>query len=366
MVEQETLNLLVRGSSPRPFTTFSIPLASRFAPTPSGPLHRGSFVAALASYLFVRSSPSSSKGRWYLRMDDLDGPRNAPGAIDTIQRQLEMFGLDWDGPVSLQSEHVAEYQDAFDFLKSKGFVFACQCSRLDLERHGAVRNRWGERVHQGVCSKPPALEKSSQGAGDRVSGQVSMRCWLGHPAMGGERTSQFEDLCCGTQSCAVVEEWGSPVLCRADGIFSYQLANVVDDLRMGITHVIRGADLLGVSHVHRELSFALAASYGPTYGHVRVLKDSAGRKLSKSEGARAIGLSHSQSDIEREVSKIYRETLGFLGFVDLPEQSLKAREWLEFAINICRGIHVQSETSTGPRWFVWRNEEPDHPSAKRG
>ncbi len=349
MVEQETLNLLVRGSSPRPFTTFSIPIASRFAPTPSGPLHRGSVVAAVASYLFVRSSPSASAGHWYLRFDDLDGPRNMPGAIDTIQNQLEMLGLEWDGAVTLQSQHVNEYRDALEELKAKGLVFACHCSRLDLDRHGAPRNRWGERIHWGVCD-------SRSGSGV----DASMRCWLGQPALGGERISQFEDLCCGTQKCSVVEEWGSPVLCRADGTFSYQLANVVDDLRMGISHVIRGADLIGVTHVHRELSFALSESYGPKYGHVRLLKDGSGRKLSKSDGAAAVLGSGA------DVAAVLRETLEFLGFIDLPAEIDQARDLLQFAIKICRETHAQSERSTGPCWFPWQYEEPDRPSAKRG
>ena len=337
MVEQETLNLLVRGSSPRPFTTSFFPV-TRFAPTPSGGLHFGSLVAALAGYLFVRSSPL---GRWYLRFDDGDTLRNVPGATDQIMRQLEGFHLHWDGPVVYQSEHVDEYQAVLEEWSAADLVFPCSCSRQDLDRQGAVRNASGERIYPGNCRTPgPATAQDSHRAHEQTTLRLDVLGLLRRRTFAVR--SSFDDIVQGQQEADLDREWPAPVVRRADGIVAYHLANVVDDRRMGVTHVIRGADLLGVTHVHRILEGLLPAAASQLdrhpilYGHVPLVTDEHGRKLSKSDrdildgevsGAGGIG-----------AARLLRRALCFLGFTGLAAESADCAELLEEALGIWKGL----------------------------
>jgi glutamyl-Q tRNA(Asp) synthetase len=236
----------------------------RFAPSPTGPLHFGSLVAALASACDARHDG----GEWLLRIEDVDLPRARPGAEAAILRALEAYGFTWDGPVLRQSTREAVYRDALDVLRARGEVFACACSRRELE--AAPPGRGGERVYPGTCR---------QGVPDALAGrgQRALRLALRHD---GEARVEFRDRLQGPQCQDLVTEVGDFVLQRADGLAAYQLAVVVDDAAQGVTDVVRGADLLASTprqiYLQRRLGYPT-----PVYLHVPVAVDAAGLKLSK-------------------------------------------------------------------------------------
>lgn len=228
----------------------------RFAPTPSGPLHFGSLVAALGSFLDARSA----QGAWLVRMEDVDPPRVLPGAADAILRALERYGFEWDGPVMWQGQRSQAYQAALDVLMRAGHLFGCTCTR----KHLAARSRPGVDgpVYPGTCRGQPAQ------AG---------RAWRFRVA---ETRMVFEDRLLGRVACNLATECGDFVLQRADGVFTYQLAVVVDDQAQGITHVVRGADLL--PSTPRQMALQWALGFGtPVYAHLPVVLDGKGFKLSK-------------------------------------------------------------------------------------
>lgn len=228
----------------------------RFAPSPTGPLHFGSLVAALGSYLDARAQG----GEWLLRMEDVDTPRVAPGAADAILRVLEAGGFEWDGAVIYQSRRGAAYQAALQALQEQGLVYACACSRKQLAEM-AKRGIDG-LVYEGSCR-------------DRMpAGALALR--LRVPA----GRIAFDDRIQGRVACDLVGESGDFVLKRADGVFAYQLAVVVDDAEQGITDIVRGADLL--TSTPRQI--ALQRYLGlptPRYAHLPVALDASGNKLSK-------------------------------------------------------------------------------------
>ena len=228
----------------------------RFAPTPSGPLHFGSLVAALGSCLEARDHG----GEWLVRMEDVDPPRVVPGAADAIFRTLEAYGFQWDGPVMWQSQRGEAYQAALDRLVEAGTLFGCGCSRKMLSE-GTKRGVEG-MVYPGTCrGKPPRTGKA----------------W--RVAVPDQRVI-FQDGMLGRVACDVAWECGDFVLKRADGVFTYQLAVVVDDGEQGISHVVRGADLLASTPRQILLQQALALTT-PAYAHLPVALDEAGCKLSK-------------------------------------------------------------------------------------
>jgi glutamyl-Q tRNA(Asp) synthetase len=227
----------------------------RYAPSPTGPLHFGSLVAALASWLDCRQAG----GQWRLRMDDLDPPRVMPGAADVIQRQLESFGLTWDGEVLWQSRRTERYVAALDQLRSH--LYPCTCTRRELEDSAMAID--GARVYPGACR--------NGASGTRA------------PATRVRTTAQrieFEDRLQGPQSQSLERDIGDFVLRRADGLFSYQLAIVVDDADQGITDVVRGADLLQ-STARQIWLQRLLGQPTPRYLHVPVVVNAQGEKLSK-------------------------------------------------------------------------------------
>jgi glutamyl-Q tRNA(Asp) synthetase len=233
----------------------TLPYVGRYAPSPTGPLHFGSLVAALASWLDCRHAG----GQWRLRMDDLDPPRVMPGAADVIQRQLESFGLTWDGEVLWQSRRTERYLAALDQLRSH--LYPCTCTRRELEDSAMAID--GARVYPGTCR-------------DGASGTRA-------PATRVRTTAQrieFEDRLQGPQSQSLARDIGDFVLRRADGLFSYQLAIVVDDAEQGVTDVVRGADLLQSTARQIWLQRLLALPT-PRYLHVPVVVNAQGEKLSK-------------------------------------------------------------------------------------
>ena len=229
----------------------------RFAPTPSGPLHFGSLVAALASWLEARHAG----GEWLIRVDDLDPPREVPGAADTILRQLETFGLHWDGPVRYQSQRHFAYQEAVDALLDRGHAFHCRLTRKQL---AALNHN-----HPGISASVPAAEDTA------IRLQVP------------DRELDYPDGIQGRISNNLHQDGGAFVIRRRDGLFGYQLACALDDADDGITHVLRGADLLDSTLRQRWLLECLGRP-APDYAHLPVVSDGRNLKLSKSTGSEAL------------------------------------------------------------------------------
>jgi glutamyl-Q tRNA(Asp) synthetase len=226
----------------------------RFAPSPTGPLHLGSLLAALGSWLLARRAG----GEWWVRIEDIDPPRTVAGAAEAQLRSLHAFGLHPDGLVLRQSERHALYRDALDTLLQRGLAFRCDCSRSDLTAIGGIHHRCVEH--------PPRAQQA-------VRLQVP-------PA---SRT-RFVDGLQGPIEQDVHAEVGDFVLRRSDGHWAYQLAVVVDDAEQGITDVVRGADLLDSTPRQILLQQALGLPQ-PRYLHLPLVVDAAGYKLSKSEAA---------------------------------------------------------------------------------
>ena len=249
------------------------PYVGRFAPSPSGPLHEGSLVAAMASYLDARAHG----GRWLVRMEDLDTPRMVPGASQTILKQLAELGMHWDAAPWYQSERLSAYQEAFDALRQQGLVYPCGCTRKEiadsvLRLQGYFPD--GERPYPGTCRDglPPGRQALS---------------WRLRVEAGVET---FEDRLLGAQHQEVSQAVGDFVLRRADGIWSYQLAVVVDDAAQGITDIVRGADLLGSTARQQRLATLLGYRV-PFVLHVPLVLGQDGQKLSKQNGAPSLDLS---------------------------------------------------------------------------
>jgi glutamyl-Q tRNA(Asp) synthetase len=234
----------------------------RFAPSPTGPLHFGSLVAALASYMEARSA----EGKWLVRMEDLDKPREQPGAADAILRTLEAFGLHWDGAVEYQSRRIARYAAAMARLKNH--TYPCGCTRSEIADSALAID--GARVYRGTCRGGLPPGKTVRSVRVRAAGEI-----------------RFTDRIQGDQSQVLERDVGDFVLCRADGQFAYQLAVVVDDAEQGVTDVVRGADLLDSTarqiHLQRLLGYS-----APRYLHVPVAVNEGGEKLSKQTGAEPV------------------------------------------------------------------------------
>lgn len=230
----------------------------RFAPTPSGPLHFGSLLTAVASYLEARSI----RGIWKLRIDDLDAPRIAPGAVDEILRTLERHGLCWDGEIYYQSRSADRYEAALETLVGQDLCFDCTCSRRDLRGHA---------VYPGTCRHRPA----------RLCMNAAIRIRVPPVEYG------FEDGLGGHFAHDLFEHVGDFVIFRRDRIVGYQLAVVVDDDAMGVTDVVRGADLFDNTPRQLFLIERLGLET-PSYVHVPVITERSGVKLSKHTLATAI------------------------------------------------------------------------------
>ncbi len=234
----------------------------RFAPSPTGPLHFGSLVAAVGSFADLRATGAA----WLVRMEDLDRPREAPGAADDILRTLEAFGLYWDGAVLYQSRRADAYAAALEQLVALGLAYPCGCTRREIALHGHPGPEGP--VYPGTCrgGLPPG----------RAARSVRLH-------VGGTRIG-FTDAIQGEQDQDLAAAVGDFVLRRADGIHAYQLAVVVDDAEQGITDVVRGADLLSSTPRQILLQRHLGLPQ-PAYAHLPLAVDAAGRKLSKSLAA---------------------------------------------------------------------------------
>lgn len=235
----------------------------RFAPSPTGPLHLGSLFTALAGFLEARCQ----QGKWLLRIDDLDTPRNVSGSISDILYTLDTFGLHWDDAVDFQSRHNDEYEQALNFLAESDLIYRCVCSRKTLSRSDGRQ----PHVYPGLCrnrythtDRPHALRIKTD-----------------------TRTIEFADDLQGTIIHNLATEDGDFILKRKDGIVAYQLAVVIDDTRQRISHVVRGFDLLEETPKQIYLQQILGLNL-PHYMHVPVIVDQDGQKLSKQTLATAV------------------------------------------------------------------------------
>jgi len=253
-----------------------IPYTGRFAPSPTGLLHAGSLVAALASWLDARAQ----SGQWLVRIEDVDTPRCVPGADQAMLQQLAACDLAPDGPVLRQSQRGDVYAAALQCLVAKGWVYPCGCSRKEIESAQAVA-RHSAAVYPGTCRN--GLNGKTARAW-RLNVQ-SVQVALGLPAI-----THWRDRRLGPQQQNVAEEVGDFVLRRADGLWAYQLAVVVDDAAQGITHVVRGQDLADNTARQIVLQQALELPT-PQYLHTPLVLGANGEKLSKQNGSVALDLS---------------------------------------------------------------------------
>ncbi|MDR1647601.1 MAG: tRNA glutamyl-Q(34) synthetase GluQRS [Zoogloeaceae bacterium] len=238
----------------------AFPYCGRFAPSPTGHLHFGSLIAALASCLEARAQG----GRWLVRMEDVDAPRNTPGAAESILKTLEAYGFVWDGAVLWQSTRLEAYRAALERLRAQGLVFGCACSRKEIAAATHIRALDGSLRYPGTCRAGWPAGRTPRAWRFRVTDQPV----------------SFMDAVQGAQEQNLAQETGDFVLLRADGLFAYQLAVVTDDADQGITHVVRGADLLDSTPRQIALQRALAVAT-PSYAHLPVVVDATGEKLSK-------------------------------------------------------------------------------------
>lgn len=232
----------------------------RFAPSPTGPLHLGSLLTALASFLDARAS----KGIWLVRMEDLDPPREMAGAASDILRTLEHYGLHWDSEVVYQSRRHVLYEDAVQTLLQQGHGFYCTCSRKDLQALGT-------RAYPGTCRGQ--LTTPAQEHAIRVQVENS--------------DIHFDDALQGYCTFNLHDDGGDFVIKRKDGLYAYHLAVVIDDAAQNITHIVRGSDLLDSTprHIHLQRLLGLPT---PHYAHLPVIVNAQGQKLSKQTFAAAL------------------------------------------------------------------------------
>ncbi|MBL8317122.1 MAG: tRNA glutamyl-Q(34) synthetase GluQRS [Burkholderiaceae bacterium] len=279
----------------------------RFAPSPTGPLHEGSLVAALASWLDARAHG----GRWLVRIEDVDSTRCEYGADEIILGQLAICGLVSDETPLVQSNRSAAYEDALARLASAGLVYPCGCSRREIEEVlitlGFLQQRHEERVYPGTCR---------HGLGGKPARSIRVLT-----SMGDEDISiRWNDRRLGRQRQNLTREVGDFVLKRADGLFAYQLAVVVDDAHQGVTHIVRGEDLADNTprQVHLQRLLDLPT---PEYMHTPLVMGVDGQKLSKQNGATALDMSSPVEALQQAAR-----------LLQLPRiEALSVSEWLAAA-----------------------------------
>jgi len=249
-------------------------VTGRFAPSPTGPLHFGSLLAAVGSFVDARSRG----GRWLLRIEDVDHPREQPGASDSILRSLEAHGLRWDGPVVRQSLRAPAYEDTLARLRAQGDIYACRCSRSELARAGVID-----------CLGPCRLAGHDQGAWRLRSHAAGVIHY--HDRLRGDLSEDLRLTC------------GDFVLKRRDGLYAYQLAVVVDDADSGVTDVVRGADLLDNTARQCWLMQRLGLPR-PRYLHLPLAVSASGQKLSKQNHAPALADAQAGANLWRALDHL--------------------------------------------------------------
>lgn len=271
----------------------------RFAPSPTGLLHIGSLLTALASYADARANG----GKWLVRMEDLDPPREMAGAAAHILHTLEAFGFEWDGEVAYQSQRDELYQEALGRLKNEGLVYPCYCSRKDWQ--AAATAGADGFVYNGRCRVPAQRPEAN---GKTPAWRIAVP----------DRTIGFQDEIVGYYAQNLARDIGDFVLLRADGFWAYQLAVVADDAEQGITHIVRGQDLLVSTPRQIYLQQCLGANT-PHYAHLPLLVNSQGQKWSKQTLAPALDLNRREA-LLRQVMRYLN--LPYAPEVDRPEELL--------------------------------------------
>lgn len=263
----------------------------RFAPSPTGPLHLGSLLTAVASYLDARHAG----GEWLLRIENIDPARESIAAEQQILLALEQHGLSWDGPVTRQSERLSRYREVAGWLLERGLAYRCQCSRSALTAHRGN--------YPGTCRNQPPPANAICALRARVD-----QCNI-----------HFCDLIQGAQQFHLISEGGDFIIWRRDDLVSYQLAVLLDDLWQGITRVIRGVDLLDSTPRQIHLA-ALLGQTPPEYGHLPVLVDRSGAKLSKQNLAPALDLSRTRENLHTVLALLELEPPQALRFEPVQTQ----------------------------------------------
>lgn len=261
------------------------PYVGRFAPSPTGPLHLGSLVTAVASFLDTRAH----QGRWLLRIEDIDPPREIPGAAALITRQLDAHGLHWDGPICYQSQRIELYHQALAKLADQGLLYACDCSRQRLLGLGGRYdgNCRARKLHPGAPLPPAALRIEVTESGLPEQHDFLLDTAFGDPVRDGDF-----------------------IVRRRDGLIAYQLAVAVDDAEQGITHVLRGADLFASTPRQRFVLEQLGLRI-PAYGHVPLVLGADGQKLSKQNQAPPLAAADAAANLS--------QALDWLGMAPPPE-----------------------------------------------
>lgn len=253
----------------------------RFAPSPTGPLHFGSLVSAVGSFLDARSQD----GAWLLRIEDVDRPRTMAGAAEDILHTLEGLALYWDGPVLYQSARTEAYADAVEQLRVRGAIYPCACTRKEIS-DSALRGLEGQ-VYPGTCREGLPAGREARAWRIRTAGvQQDMA----------DGTVDFTDRLQGKVSQHLESEIGDFVVLRADGLHAYQLAVVIDDAFQEITHVVRGADLLASTARQIYLQLLLKLPQ-PAYMHLPVVVNAQGEKLSKQTLAQPVDVNAAAQEL---------------------------------------------------------------------
>lgn len=264
----------------------------RFAPSPTGPLHFGSLVAAIASYCDAKAN----NGQWLVRIEDLDKPREVAGAADNILQTLQNFGLQWDADVLYQSNRTDLYQTALAQLIKQEQAYPCQCSRKTIQTNATQTGPEGA-IYPNTCIKKPIKPRSD----------TAWRMKTAHI------TITVKDAILATETQAIDKLFGDFVIKRADQLFSYQLAVVVDDALQGITNIVRGADLW--QSTSRQIHLQHVLGYPtPQYAHVPLITNAQGQKLSKQTLAQAIEVKDANGlifDVLRLLNQNPPETIKF-------------------------------------------------------
>lgn len=247
----------------------------RFSPSPTGPVHFGTLIAAVGSYLQAKKN----NGDWLIRIEDVDTSRAIKGADSDILHTLASFGFEWDDEIIYQSKQTQHYQNVLDLLTTQALTFPCVCSRKQL---------FDQDIYPGTCRSRRYPEKKPHAI--RLTAQ--------------ETSVEFNDLVMGKQSQNIRQQCGDFVIRRSDGLFAYQLAVVVDDARQNITEIVRGADLLDCTprqiYLQQQLNYRT-----PDYCHLPLAVDATGNKISKSAGGAKVDVAHKE--------KLLVKTLAFLG-----------------------------------------------------
>ena len=289
-------NGFLRGASLKVKANGNQQVVGRFTPSPTGPLHVGSLVAALGSYLVARSAG----GLWYLRMEDLDLPRVVPGIADDMLATLEKLGFEWDGEVVYQSRRTDYYREAAEELIRRGLAYACGCTRSEIAQIASAPHEEG-LVYPGLCRDGLAEGKVERALRVKVYDEVV----------------SFDDGVMGRYSQHLTGSCGDFVIHRADGPYAYHLAVVVDDAAAGVNQVVRGADLL--ASTPRQIYLQRVFDYAtPAYYHLPLVTGPNGAKLSKRDNA--VSLSAGR-DLGQDGSALLVSALRFLG--QAPPSSLK-------------------------------------------